>query len=100
MSADAETQQHLANMRVAQAKIDEGDTKFYVTTANGHVVKGPFLERSEAEAELERLRQIRPGDYDDPSIDARRAWQGYASARLPWTGEFEDAVNRGEVDVS
>ena len=34
------------------------------------------------------------------TIDARRSAQSYFNAGLPWTGEFEDLVNAGLVDVS
>ena len=47
--------------------------------------------------------QIGEGDEcgcPDCTLEARRAWAGYLSHGLPWTGEFEAAVMRGEVDVS
>lgn len=34
------------------------------------------------------------------SLDRRRSAQSYFDAGLPWTGEFEDLVNEGLVDVS
>ena len=38
-----------------------------------------------------------PGDENDYR---ESSWQGYFNAGLPWTAEFEEAVNDGEVDVS
>jgi len=48
---------HVANMKVAQAKIDAGDIRWYVTTANGYVVRGPFEKRSLAETNLKMIRE-------------------------------------------
>lgn len=49
--------QHVANMKVAQAKIHLGDVSWYVTTANNYIVRGPFLGREVAEANLLQIRQ-------------------------------------------
>jgi hypothetical protein len=40
----------------------------------------------------------RSSSSDD--LEHRRSAQSYYDAGLPWTGEFEDLVNAGEVDVS
>lgn len=49
--------QHTDNMRVAQAHIHDGDARYYVQTANGYVVRGPFPTRETAEVALDNLRE-------------------------------------------
>ncbi|MBI3936387.1 MAG: hypothetical protein HY323_05375 [Betaproteobacteria bacterium] len=41
-----------------------------------------------------------PEPLPDPTLDERRKWHAYHQAGLPWTAEFEEAVNEGLVDVS
>jgi hypothetical protein len=56
MTYPAAIQQHLDAMRVAQSRIHKGDCRFYVQTANGHVVAGPYSERAWAEEKLDEMR--------------------------------------------
>ena len=58
---------HVANMRVAQAKIWAGDTRWYVVTANGYIVRGPHPERAESERHLTEIRQFA---YDEAREEA------------------------------
>lgn len=48
--------QHTDAMRVSQAQIHAGDARYYIVTANGFVVRGPFPTRETAEVALENLR--------------------------------------------
>lgn len=41
-----------------------------------------------------------PSSRSTEDLDRRRSAQSYFNAGLPWTGEFEDLVNEGLVDVS
>lgn len=38
---------YVENMRVAQAKISEGDVRWYVVNAANHVVRGPFTDNGD-----------------------------------------------------
>lgn len=48
---------HVNAMQVRQAKIHLGDARYYVVTANGFVVRGPYERRKKAERSLEDLRR-------------------------------------------
>jgi len=48
---------HVSNMRVAQAKVHEGDPRWYVITANSAIVSGPFDRRSHADEKLNTIRE-------------------------------------------
>ena len=49
--------QYHDNLRVGQTRIYLGDTRWFVINHAEWIVKGPFNERAEAEAALERLRE-------------------------------------------
>lgn len=48
---------HVENMRVAQAKVHEGDARWYVTTANGALVSDGYHLRGSADQKLEDIRR-------------------------------------------
>lgn len=56
---------HLQNMSVRQSRIFKGDTRFYVQTANGWVVRGPFDKRDDARAALELIREQAWEEHDE-----------------------------------
>lgn len=51
--------QHLENMQVRQAKLhhDPPETGWYITASNGTPIRGPFLNREQAQDALERRRR-------------------------------------------
>jgi hypothetical protein len=49
---------YLENMRVAQSRIYVGDVRWFVTSANGWVVRGPFETRAEAQDALDTIREL------------------------------------------
>lgn len=67
-TSDDAVRQHAENMRVAQSRIHAGDARYYIETANGYVVRGPFLAgpegREQAEQALEQRRQWAQENYE------------------------------------
>lgn len=51
------TLQHVENMTVRQSRIHEGNTHWYIETANGYIVRGPYRERAQAEGALAQVRE-------------------------------------------
>ena len=62
--------QYVENMRAAQAKIHFGDVRWYVVNAAGHIVRGPFLNREQADIAIGNYRQIALMEHD--AAEARR----------------------------
>lgn len=85
---------YLKNLRVHQ-----GDTNWYLSSASGYIVQGPFQEEQQALEAREQIRSTARAELVD-ELDEEQAAKLWAEANLPWTGEFEDRVNAGEVDVS
>lgn len=57
--------QHVENMVVRQAEIDKGDTRWYVTTANGFKISDGFVARGDAELHLAWRRHQAEQDPED-----------------------------------
>lgn len=58
--------QGLDRLRVAHSRIYVGDMRWYIQNAAGHVVRGPFVVREEAEDSLMDLRLKAADDDYDP----------------------------------
>lgn len=59
---------HLEGMRVAQSRIAQGDVRWFVQTANGWVVRGPFDKRDDAHDALGEIRRLAWEEHEEEQL--------------------------------